>query len=62
MSDYKDAIQAIFDELCIDRYDKNYWELPEDVQYKTYLEAQDMYVERMASQADYLLDREREGR
>lgn len=62
MSDYKDDIQLIYDNLCSDRFDKNYWELPDDVQYKLYMEAQALYVERAADRADYMRKAEREGR
>ncbi len=60
MSDYKDAIQAIFDELCSERYDKNYWELPDNIQSDLYAEAMRNYTERMADRADFLLDQWRE--
>jgi hypothetical protein len=58
--DYKDAIQAIFEEMCYDRYDQHYWELPDETQYELYLEAQRTYVDQMADRADYLRKAERE--
>ncbi len=58
--DYKDDIQAIFEELCSERYDTDYWHLPNDVQYQLYREATDKYVERMADRADYLRKSQRE--
>ncbi len=59
--DYKDDIQAIFEELCRERFatDK-YWTLSDDAQYVLYEEATQLYVERMADRADYLRKAERE--
>jgi hypothetical protein len=60
MMDHKDAIQAIFEEMCYDRYDRRYWELPDETQYELYLEAQRTYVDQVADRADYLRKAERE--
>ena len=59
--DYKDDVQAIFDELCQERCGVDYWHLPDDVQYALYREAERMYIDQMCDQADYLRNREREG-
>lgn len=58
--DYKEDIQRIFEELCRKRYAADYWELSQDTQFKLYSEAQSLYIDRMADQADYLRKAERE--
>jgi len=60
-SDYKEAIQQIFEELCVERFatDK-YWTLTDDTQYELYTEATRLYTDRMADRADYLRKAERE--
>ena len=61
MSDYKDQIQAIFEELATERYNLDYWELTNETQDRLYREATNIYAERMADRADYLRKAEREG-
>lgn len=61
MSDYKDDIQTIFDNICIERFDKNYWELPVDVQDTLYREAEQLYMDRAAARSDYVRKAQREG-
>lgn len=60
MMDYKDAIQAIFDELCADAGYENYWDAPDAVQSELYDRAMSLYTDRIAGQADYLRDLEME--
>ena len=57
---YKDQIQAIFEEMCAEKYGVDYWNLPQDTQYRLYNEATRVYADRMADRADYLRKRERE--
>ena len=60
MSDYKDAIQAIFEEMCFDEFGTEFWDLSDDVQATLYTKAEREYADRMADRADYLRKRERE--
>jgi hypothetical protein len=61
MSDYKDAIQAIFEDLIFARYDHTeYWKLPQEEQDRLYGIATREYADRMADRADYLRKSERE--
>lgn len=61
MLDYKDRIQCIFENLCLQQFDTDeYWTLPQDVQYKLYQEATEFYSEMLADRADYMRKAERE--
>ena len=60
MLDYKEHIQAIFENLCMQRHFANYWDLPQDLQFKLYAEAEREYAERAADRADYMRKAERE--
>lgn len=62
MSDYKDAIQYIFEDLCDEAGYENYWDAPEAVQHELYGRAMSLYTDRMADHGDMLLDMQREGR
>ena len=62
MSDYKWDIQMIFEELCQEIWECDYWDVPQDEQYRIYNLAMRQYSERLADRADWLLDREREGK
>lgn len=63
MSDYKDAIQAIFEETIFKKYGHTeYWKLSGEEQDLLYNRATREYVERMADRADYLRKAEREGK
>lgn len=59
--DYKDQIQAIFEDLVFARYDHTeYWKLPSAEQDRLYGIAMREYADRMADRADTLRKRERE--
>ena len=58
--DYKDAIQAIFEEMVQNEFGTDYWNLPEDEQYRLYNLATREYADRMADRADYLRKAARE--
>lgn len=58
--DYKERIQSLFENMCTERYGADYWELPQDLQYKLYQEATELYSEMLADQADYMRKAERE--
>ena len=60
MLDYKEQIQAIFEELVDRHYGCNYWELPEEKQQFLYAEATELATDRLADRADYLRKAERE--
>jgi len=61
MSDYKWAIQMIFEEKVAELHEgKEYWEISDAEQDRLYMEAQRSYVDRMADHADYLRKKERE--
>lgn len=46
MGDYKYAMQLIAEELAEERYEKDFYELPQDVQFALFDEAMQLYVER----------------
>jgi hypothetical protein len=52
----KDRIQEIFVELANERYDKEYWELSESIQYDLYIEAESLQLDEELSKADMLND------
>lgn len=60
MLDYKEGIQAIFEDLCDERHGCEYWKLDDETQYKLYTEASSMYFDKMADYADYHRKAERE--
>ena len=61
MLDYKDAIQAIFEDLVFARYDHTeYWKLPSDEQDRLYGIATREYANRLADRADCMRKKERE--
>jgi hypothetical protein len=45
-SDYKYDMQMIAEELAEERYGKDFYDLPDEVQYRLYDEAMNQYVER----------------
>ena len=62
MSDYKDILQGIFEEMVWSEYGHTeYWRLDRDEQSRLYQKAQREYADRMADSADYLRKKEREG-
>lgn len=58
--DYKDEIQSLFEALVALEFGCNYWDLPQDEQYRLYMQASREYADRMADRADYLRKAERE--
>lgn len=56
--DYKYAAQVKAEELAEERYGKDYYDLPEDVQCKLYEEGMQAYIDSQVSAADALNDRE----
>lgn len=62
MLDYKEQIQALFEDLVFARHDHTeYWKLPREEQDRLYGIATRQYADRMADHGDYLRKREREG-
>ena len=59
-SDYKYDMQMIAEELAEERYGKDFYELPSEVQYATFNEAVQEYANRMADRGDYLRKAARE--
>ena len=58
---YKDAIQAIFEEKVQELHDGcEYWDLPEEEQLRLYREAELALADRLADRAEYQRDAERE--
>ena len=60
MSDMKDEIQAIFEELVSIEYDTDYWNISDLDQDRLYKKAMQEYRDRLADRADYLRDIEKE--
>lgn len=52
MSDYKEAIQIYADEIARDDYDKEFYDLREELQDKVYAEAEEQYADNFASRID----------
>ena len=46
MEDYKYQMQLIAEEMAEERYGKDFYDLPQDVQFTLYDEAMNQYVER----------------
>ena len=62
MQSYKDAIQAIFEDMVFSQYGHDrYWELPTADQDVLFAQAERLYADRMADRADYLRKKECEG-
>ncbi len=53
MRDYKDRIQARADQLAFERYEKDFYDLPEAQRDAIYTEANRDVIESMTSAADY---------
>jgi hypothetical protein len=60
VSDYKDAMQKIADEMAQETYEKDFYDLPQHLQMEVYNEAMAEYVNRLCDQADQMLDASRE--
>jgi len=58
--DYKDWIENRAHELAEERYNKDYYDLPENIQQEIYTRAEADYIDHHASQIDALCDRMRE--
>lgn len=58
--DYKDEIQAIFEELCFEAGFEEYWDAPEQTQYELYQRATVLYSDRLADMADDYRERQTE--
>lgn len=56
MSDYKDDIQEIANDLALERHGKEFYDLTPVIQEPIYAQAIEDYVNRMADRADYLND------
>ena len=57
MSDYKEAIQIHADEIAWNNYDKDFYDLSEELQDKVYAEAEEQYADDFASQIDSMKGR-----
>jgi hypothetical protein len=53
-SDYKWDMQMIAEELAVQLYDKDFYDLDLDTRMAVYGQAQVQYVERLCDRADYL--------
>ena len=53
---YKDDIQVHADEIAWGEYGKDFYDLSEKEQDKVYEAAQELYVDRLASQADSMME------
>ena len=58
--DYKYDMQMIAEELAEERYGREFYDLPKNLQYETFSEAMQAYSDRLADRADYLRKAERE--
>lgn len=58
--DYKYDVQLIAEDLAVDTYNLDFYELTDEQQYEIYTRAQNVYFERLADNADYLRKAERE--
>jgi len=57
--DYKEAIQERADELAMEKYDKEFYDLDKELQFKVYQQATEDYADDLASQIDSMKDREK---
>jgi len=62
MRDYKDWIENRAHELAEERYNKDYYDLPENIQLEIYDRAEADYKDYYASKIDAVYDRMREQR
>jgi len=62
MTDYKDWIENRAHELAEERYNKDYYDLPENIQQEIYNRAVADYIDYYASKIDATYDRIREQR
>lgn len=62
MRDYKDWIENRAHELAEERYHKDYYDLPEDIQLEIYTRAETDYIDHYADQIDAAYDRAVEAR
>ncbi len=58
--DYKYDMQMIAEEIAQEEYGEDFYDLPSDLQHQVFLRAEDRWVDRAASGADYLNDLARE--
>jgi hypothetical protein len=54
VSDMKDTIQEIADEMAFVQYGKDFYELPDTTQTNVYMRALDEFTNRQADRSDYL--------
>lgn len=62
MVDYKDWIENRAHELAEERYNKDYYDLPKDIQLEIYNRAEADYTDHYASQIDAIYERIRDSR
>lgn len=60
--DYKWEMQLIAEEIAEQRYQKDFYDLPTDLQMEVYGDATVTYTERLCDAADYHRHAEREGK
>ena len=59
-TDYKYAMQVVAEEIAETEYDKDFYDLPQEIQDKVYNMGVDRFTDKMISKVDALLDREKE--
>jgi len=60
--DYKEWIQNKAEELALERYDTDYYDLPESTRQQLYDEAMELYKDHYADQIDAAYERALEAR
>lgn len=59
-SDYKWDVQVLAEELAMEYFESDFYDLPQELQLKVYQAAMSEHWNKLADQADYLRKRERE--
>jgi hypothetical protein len=62
LTDYKDRIQNKAEELAREKYDKDFYDLPEKIRDKIYNLAMELYKDHYAAEIDAAYDRRMEER
>lgn len=60
MMEYKEWLQNRADEIAEEKYGKDFYDLPDDLQYAVYTAAEDDYRGMAADRADAMLDETKE--
>jgi len=62
MYDLENAIQTEADQICDKRYGREFYDLPNSIQYDVWREAEDIIREKLAAKAERDFERRREER